>query len=365
MVAHGRTLALLLLAGAVACGEGLEGTYRLNGAKPTIIDLHGSDSGDGLVGVVTESGDARQRKLLGKPVLVLETADETLGGRINAYHARASEDPRAWLPLERCERRPNGDLRCTVALAEGATMALVYARAEAAPAEDGRPATGLAGDWEDPGGGVVHYVRYRDSYVGQIIRLSPWQRGRGYQVAEEVARLRAEGDGTYRGTAKVRPSSGRRRWEPFEVTVEGDTLRSTRRPAGGSAVTSTARRLASDGQAPIVPIETGGDADLQGLWRASHGALTRYTAQGNLYVGRVAKLSPELEGYGFVVGEESIRLTRKDRLYKGKVKVKRWGGRETWWDPIAVTVVGDSMKYLRQSRQGPVQGRATRVVEEP
>jgi hypothetical protein len=27
--------------------------------------------------------------------------------------------------------------------------------------------------------------------------------------------------------------------------------------------------------------------------------------------------------------------------------------------------VGDSMKYLRQSRQGPVQGRATRVVEEP
>ncbi|NQT86229.1 hypothetical protein HQ560_05650, partial [bacterium] len=362
MAAHERWLAALFLIAAAARGGSLEGVYRLGGENPTIIHLRGSASGEGLVGVVTEAGDERQRQLLHKPVLVIE-GSAPLRGRVNAFHARVSERPGAWLPLARCERLPNGDLRCTVAVAEGAAATLLYARTESPPPREERSESGLTGDWRDPGGGVIHYLRYRDSYVGQIIRLSPQQRTRGYRVGEEVARLRAVKEGEYKGTFKVRTSKGRR-WEPFEIAVERDTLRSTRQPARGPAATSTAQRQISDGQTPAPPVDTDAAGELEGLWRASHGAVTRYTRDGDAYSGAVVTLSPELDGFGFVVGEESIRLTGKGAgVYRGKVKVKQWGGRASWWEPILVTVGKDTLKYVRQSREGLVEGAATRMAE--
>jgi hypothetical protein len=169
----------------------------------------------------------------------------------------------------------------------------------------------------------------------------------------EVAKAELLDDGSLRCRLKI----------PDEGSVEILYRRVVTNAQGlppGSSTSATAPE-------PEPPAEAD-EGDLTGLWRAPNGDVTRYEANAKEYVGYVARLSPQKEGFGFRIGEECIRLTRKTRdAYVGTVKVKSEGGRETRWEDIELTATRNTLRYTRHKNDGGQEkGAAVRVrtVEE-
>jgi hypothetical protein len=84
-------------------------------------------------------------------------------------------------------------------------------------------------------------------------------------------------------------------------------------------------------------------AEIAGLWRHSDGSEVRFTGYGGGYTGALLRLTPLQQRVGFTMGEQTFKLTRvaPDR-YEGQIK---WRSRDrpAWWQPITLTVSGNSM----------------------
>ncbi len=366
--------ALLIAARAAAAEAELAGLYAYGQRDTAQIQVtQNAESGE-FTGILTAAESEEHKRLLRLAVLELRRAGEgELAGRCSAALVGASQDLTEWLPVPKAALLPNGDLRCTLRLEGGASVEVVFRRVpEAAPGPDGgampEAADGgeLAGAWRDAYGTVTHYARAGERYVGQLVELSPGLRGHGFETGEERVRMRRTAPGRYKGTIKLRSFDGKKsRWAPATIRVEGNrlelTLKGKRRPATIPATRLSSSRGAEDAEAPAAP----DPGELAGLWRDTWGALTRYArTEGNDYVGTIVKLSWRNEGYGFEVGQEGVRLTRTSRSgYEGKVLVKNHGGRSEWWEPLEVTVRGNTLTYIRHLRGGGIErGSAVRVA---
>ena len=200
------------------------------------------------------------------------------------------------------------------------------------------------------------------------------------QLRQTVLELRRTGENEFRGRANAyhaRASKDMAAWlevTKADLSPSGD-LRCTikipdegsiqlvyKRLAGRIAGNPPAEGVSADDPEPQ-PVPPPDEGDLVGLWRAPSGDVTRYARAGDAYTGYVARLSREKEGFGFRVGEESIRLTRRGKgYYVGQVKVKSEGGADVWWEAIEVTVSKDALKFTRlPAGGGRVEGTAIRV----
>ena len=368
-----RTAALVLLTGLLARAASIEGRYSYGAKDPVTIRIVKGGDEASFLGAVVAAGSDRHRKQLGKTVLELKRGGPNqYRGRCNAYHLRLASETDRWLDVTKAQVLEGGNLRCLLQLAAGASVQIVYQRVKgdgpkAAPkSEPGE----LAGNWKDPGGGITHYVRYKDSYSGQIVKLSRYARESGFRADEETTRVKRVEPGVYKGIVKIKSyGGGKAWWEDIQITVSGDKLKSVRtRKDGWGKVRDSAIRLATSSEDILVPRKPSDreEGDLAGRWKDSYGAITRYERKGASYIGTIVRISSRNEGYGFRVGEEGVRLERVAAgTYKGKVKVKTYGGRTTWWEAIEATVRGDSLRYTRFLKGGGTEkGSATRIAGE-
>ncbi|MBM4040460.1 MAG: hypothetical protein FJ290_18290 [Planctomycetes bacterium] len=350
------------LAAAVSAG-GIEGLYSTGGkGEVTLRIARGKEEGT-LIGVVVAARSAWHQQQLNQTVLELRQVKEGVWrGRCSAYHVYASKDMEAWLDVSEATLLPNGDLRCEVKMPEGGSAQFVYKRGAAA---EGDARRGLEGEWAGADGAVAVFRRDGDIYVGQVIRQGSPEKG---PPPKETIRVKDMGGGVHKGTIEVRSPDGKTvdLVEDIEVAVRGDMLSWAYGTKGGKVV-ATARRLDTAGEkaepppkAPAVEVEPG---DLVGKWRAPSGDATRYVRDGDRYTGYILAIAPSKRGFGFVIGEEGVRLTRiRAGFYVGKVLTKAEGGVDAWWDDIQVTVEGDELRFVRYLPNGKQEkGRCTRI----
>ena len=369
------SLALGILAvgatGSVALAGSIEGVYRYGGKDWATVKVVRGKSESEFVGIVVSGSSDWHRQQVNLTVLELSRVGENrYRGRCSAHHVRASDDMGAWLEVMKAEVLDTGDLHCLMKIASGGSVQIAYKRvsgpeSDAGAAEKREPGE-LAGSWRHPDGLVVCYRWQRDSYVGQVVALSRAAEGVGFRVGDEIAHVKRTAPGVYKGTVEVKSDSGRaERQEGIEITVRGDRLTSFRVGKGTQGkVEGSAVRLSDYSADPEPePIPEQEEGDLRGMWRAPNGDVTRYSRSGNAYTGYVVRISPLKEGFGFRIGEESIRLKRLGGgIYVGTVKVKSLGGKATWWEDIEVTVGRKSLKYTRHMRNGREEkGSAVRV----
>ena len=356
-LAAAATFLAALALGPAAPAAQLEGLYTVERQGTATVRIRASSGPFDFVAVVVDGSNAWHRKLLTRTVLTLKKAGpDAYTGRYNACHLHLSDDTAAWGDLLSARQLGNGDLVCRIA-SGGAQFQVTYQRQKHdGPALDLPGAAGdLAGRWRDRRTGRITYVlRHRDTYLEQIVKLAPSDRALGFRVGEETARLQKTGANTYKGEAKRKSKRGQRTWwEPIEIAVKATSFAYTRRAEGGARVTGSAVRLdaydATDGQPD--PEQQG--HELLGLWRDNHGGITRYERRGDVFVGRVVRISDYSRGFGFRIGEESIRLTRiAEGLYKGKVKVRTAAGRSTWWEDVKITIRGKTYSFVRYQLSG-------------
>jgi len=369
---------LALLAGGsgpAALAAGIEGVYRYGGKDSVTVKIVRRKGADEFAAVAVSASSDRHRNQVGQTVLELRrVGPNEYRGRCSAYHVRASDDVAAWLEVLRAELLDTGDLRCALKTGSGASVQVVYKRVEvperkAGPKPDPKQESReLAGDWKHPDGLVVHYLGYRDSYIGKIVKLSSAARNSGFRVGEETTRVKRTAPGVYKGRIKAKSRTDRKGWwEDVEITVRGHELTSIRLEKDGQdKVRSSAVRVPKY-STELEPDKEPDPGDLSGQWRATDGTITRYSRKGNTYTGYVVKPSPEDARYGFRVGEECIRLTRiTPSTYIGKVKAKTSGGKDEWWDHIEVSVRKNTLKSARYMRNGRQEkGSAVRVGGPP
>jgi hypothetical protein len=173
--------------------------------------------------------------------------------------------------------------------------------------------------------------------------------------------------GVYKGTIEFSRAEGGTvdAVEDIELAVRGDALTSTRTTRAGK-VASTAQRLVTKGEKAEPPAKAPAavdPGDLCGKWRAANGDTTRYTRDGSRYTGYLVAIAPEKKGYGFVIGDVGVRLTRvRDGFYVGKVLVRTEGGKDFWWEDVEFTVEGDELRHVRYMVNGKQEkGRCARV----
>jgi hypothetical protein len=367
-----------------ADAPGPEGNYACGPVERLQVRL-GKPNVDGAVeGRLLAEGEETHKKLVGQVVLELRRSGEReYRGRVRAILLKASRNPGVWVKVPKAELLENGDLRLTVQVDKEATAAVVWRRVKEPasappPAPDAAPDLGavaermageLAGAWQTPQGGVIHYAGFRDSYVGQVAKLSPSLEEHGFKLGEEAVRVTRTAPGIYKGTVKTKNRKGERAWwDDATITVRGDRLACVRRPKGTDIESrEPAVRLGSTGTPAAELVPTRDEGDLAGTWRDQHGAVVRYAAASETdYVGTIVRLSPRNEGYGFRTGEEGVRLKRTGQFaYRGQVLVKSEGGREAWWEDLEAVVHADSLRYTRRLRHGGTEeNTAARVPEE-
>ncbi|HUT32574.1 MAG TPA: hypothetical protein VNE39_03755 [Planctomycetota bacterium] len=364
------TQLVLRSAGVLACvgasAGGAEGFFSFGAKEGVTIRLARGKEEGSLVGVVVSARSAWHQQQMNQTVLELRRVKEhVFRGRCSAYHVHASQDMEAWLDVAEASLLPSGDLRLLLKMPEGGSVQFAYQRVE--EPERHRPDAGerdLAGEWADGAGAITVFRRDGDIYVGQVIRQASPEKG---PAPRETIRVKAMGDGVHKGTIEFGSPDGKTvdLVEDIEVVVRGDTLTSVRSAKGGK-VAAIARRLDSAGE-KLEPkpkaaalVDPG---DLCGKWRARNGDTTRYTRNGDRYTGYIVAIAPDKRGFGFVVGEEGVRLSRiPGGFYVGKVLVKTEGGKDAWWEDIEFTVDGDELRYTRYMVNGKVEkGRSARV----
>lgn len=228
---------------------------------------------------------------------------------------------------------------------------------------------------------TIQFVREEksDQFSGILVDAKDdWRRK---QLQQAILELRPVGEREFRGRCNayyVQFSKDMAAWlevPKADLLDTGDLRCQLKIPGEGSVdvlfrrivpkearVTGEAQPPEKEGQAGAPPEPDEGD--LTGLWRTTPtGALTRYERAGDRYTGFIVKLSPESEGYGFQIGEESVRLTRKARnTYHGDIKVNTERGRQTWWEPIEFTVQKNTLTYVRHKANGQEEkGAGARV----
>jgi len=355
-----------LLAAATLAG-GVEGLYSLGGKAGVTIRVASGKAEGSLVGTVASARGERHQPQMNQTVLELRrVGDNAYRGRCSAYHLGVSDDLDAWLDVSEASLAPNGGLRCLVKVPDEGSVQFVYDPAGQAEPDVARPAgTGLEGDWAEGADAILVFRREGDIVVGHLIRqpgAEPAAKDRS-----EIIRVKPMAEGVYKGTIEFRSADGAKveEVEDIEIVVRGDTLARTRTAKEGK-VAATARRLATKGEkaepAPKAAPEID-PGDLAGLWRAPNGDTTRYVRNGNGYTGLIVALGADKQGYGFRIGETSVRLRRiAGGTYVGKVLVRTEGGKDFWWDDLELVVQGNLLHYVRYMSGGRIEkGGATRV----
>jgi len=260
-------------------------------------------------------------------------------------------------------------LRSKAAATIAAVLLLASAGWGGEQAALGAPGAGLEGFYQGSGKEppTIQIVREEksDLFSGILVEAKDdWHRK---QLQQAVLELKPAGEKEYRGRCSayhVRFSKDMAAWlevTKAELLDSGDLRCQLNIPNEGSVdvlfrrVVPKDARATGEGQPPGKPGETPerDEDDLTGIWRTTRGSVTRYERAGNRYTGFVVKLSPESEGYGFQIGEETVRLTRKTRnAYFGTIKVKTEGGKDTWWEPIEMAVQKNALTYVRHKANG-------------
>jgi hypothetical protein len=247
--------------------------------------------------------------------------------------------------------------------------------------EAAAPGAGLEGFYQGSGKEPPTIQFVREEKSGQLAGIlveaqDDWHRK---QLQQAVLELKPVGDKEYRGRCSayhVRFSKDMAAWlevTKAELLDSGDLRCRLKIPDDGTVeilfrrVQPKASGTSGEGQPSSKPGEAApaepDEGDLTGLWRTSTGGVTRYERTGDRYTGFVVKIAPESEGFGFQIGEETVRLTRKTRnAYLGTIKVNTEGGKQTWWEDIEMTAEKNALSYVRHKANGQEEkGSGVRV----
>ncbi len=240
-------------------------------------------------------------------------------------------------------------------------------------AEPAAPDAGLEGFYQGSGKAppTIQIVREEKSDLFSGILIEAKDDWRRKQLQQAILELTPAGETEYRGRFSayyVQLSKDMDAWlevPKAELLDSGDLRCQLKIPNEGTVdllfrrVWAKAAGTSADGPPAVKSGEAAAppeldEGDLTGLWRITGtGAVTRYERNGDRYTEYVVKLAPGSADFGFHVGEETVRLTRKGRnAYFGEIKVNTEGGRRSWWEPIEMTVQKNTLTYIRHTNDG-------------